>query len=102
MGKGRRVKERRRTERARVVVNRTWTPAPAVDPGLWATTRPDRCAELRALAVGRDEARQALVNVEYAVAQEVVGARLKGANWAEIGAALGISRQAARQRFGIE
>jgi len=102
MGKGKRVKERRRAERAAVAANGTWTPPPEVTPEGWTMTKPHTCTGLRGLALERDEARQALNDVEHAVTEDVVGARLKGANWAEIGAALGISRQAARQRFGIE
>ena len=102
MGKGKRVKERRRAERAQVAVNDAWTPPPKVTPERWTTTKPDTCTGLRALALERDEARQALNDVERAVTEDVVRARLEGANWAEIGAALGISRQAARQRFGME
>lgn len=102
MGKGKRVKEGRRAERTQVAVNGAWTPPPEATPQRWTPTKPDACTGLRAWALERDEARQALNHVEHAVAEHVVRARLAGANWAEIGDALGISRQAARQRFGME
>lgn len=102
MGKGTWVKEGRRAERAQVTVNGALTPPPEATPEGWATTKPDACTGLRALALEQDEARQALNHVEHAVTEHVVRARLAGAHRAQIGATLGIGRQAARQRFGME
>lgn len=56
---------------------------------------------------GLDQHQQALSNlaraaadVEQATRAAVMGARVDGRTWGEIGAALGITRQAAQQRFG--
>jgi len=38
--------------------------------------------------------------VDEAIAQAIVGQRAHGKSWTDIGDALGISRQAARQRWG--
>jgi hypothetical protein len=40
--------------------------------------------------------------VEAAIAEAVAGQRKNGASWARIGAGLGITRQAAFQRYGRE
>ncbi|MGO9144196.1 MAG: hypothetical protein ACLP70_22555 [Streptosporangiaceae bacterium] len=39
-------------------------------------------------------------NVETAIRDAVIGLREFGHSWAEIGARLGVSRQAAQQRWG--
>ncbi|RYV49609.1 hypothetical protein EUA98_17955 [Pengzhenrongella frigida] len=57
-------------------------------------------ARLRLLSAEREKALLALRGAEFAIAQEVARERAAGASWPEIGAALGISRQGARQRFG--
>ena len=46
------------------------------------------------------EASQALANAETALRTAVSAARFAGYSWAMIGASLGVSRQAAQQRFG--
>ena len=47
------------------------------------------------------DARKALERAEVQIDQAVHAARAEGASWTVIGAALGVSRQAARQRFGV-
>ncbi len=104
MGKGKRLKQQRAAERAvvrpREVVHRTHPPTPASNPRL--PRRPHLCKALRQLAADREAARQALLDVEGDIAQEVARERADGANWSEIGGALGISRQGARQRLGLD
>jgi hypothetical protein len=48
------------------------------------------------------EAATELFHAEERVAQAVESARGAGASWTEVGDAIGISRQAAQQRFGRE
>lgn len=45
-------------------------------------------------------ARQALDDAEGGLGKAVTDARVAGYSWAMIGASLGVSRQAAQQRFG--
>jgi hypothetical protein len=101
MGKGRRVRARRHAEadsalRVAATAQHEW----AYPAGAWEP-RPHRpCDELRALAATRERARRALLDVEIAIDEVARRERTDGASWVEIGAALGTSRQAARQRFG--
>jgi hypothetical protein len=46
------------------------------------------------------DARKARERADDMVGEAVQAARAGGVNWAAIGAALGVSRQAARQRYG--
>jgi hypothetical protein len=48
------------------------------------------------------DARKARERADVMVAEAVQAARAGGANWAAIGAALGVTRQAARQRYADE
>ncbi|MFU8876449.1 hypothetical protein, partial [Micromonospora sp. SL4-19] len=58
----------------------------------------------RRVATGDVEALRDLValatNLDDAIGEAVIGLRAFGYSWAEIGARLGISRQAAQQRWG--
>ncbi|NES13274.1 MULTISPECIES: hypothetical protein [Micromonospora] len=58
----------------------------------------------RRVATGDVEALRDLValsaNLDQAIGEAVLGLRAFGYSWAEIGARLGISRQAAQQRWG--
>ncbi|MBQ1051688.1 hypothetical protein KBX50_24875 [Micromonospora sp. C51] len=58
----------------------------------------------RRVATGDVEALRDLVNlssaIDEAIADAVIGLRQFGYSWAEIGSRLGISRQAAQQRWG--
>jgi hypothetical protein len=58
----------------------------------------------RRVATGDVEALRDLVNlsatIDTAITDAVIGIRAVGYSWAEIGARLGISRQAAQQRWG--
>jgi len=103
MGKGKRLKQQRAADRAvgrpREVERRAYPPIPAPNP--WLPRRHHPCEALRQLAADRDAARQALLTVEHDIAQEVARERADGADWSQIGGALGISRQGARQRFGL-
>ncbi|OIQ79301.1 hypothetical protein GALL_389650 [mine drainage metagenome] len=56
--------------------------------------------ELARLAAERDEVRERLAAAEAAIAKQVHRERRAGASWGDIGQALGVSRQGARQRFG--
>lgn len=56
---------------------------------------------LARLAAARDEARRIVVEHDERVRSAVVRLRLDGADWGQIGSALGISRQGARQRFDL-
>lgn len=56
--------------------------------------------ELARLAAERDELRERLAVAEAAIARQVRRERGAGASWSDIGQALGVSRQGARQRFG--
>jgi len=104
MGKGKRLKQQRAAERAvvrpREVVHRAYPPM--TEPGPRLPRRPHLCEALRQLAADREAARQTLLDVESDIAQEVARERADGANWSEIGGALGVSRQGARQRFGLD
>lgn len=60
----------------------------------------DALAHLRELAVARAEARRVVEGLEEEVEVAVAHLRVVGASWAQVGRALGISRQGARQRFG--
>jgi hypothetical protein len=62
------------------------------------TTPAEDPVDLRALA----EANDGLEQAERSVAAAVDVARAAGRSWAQIGMILGISRQAAQQRFGGE
>ena len=53
-------------------------------------------SDLRALAIAADN----VVRAEQDVVDRVGAARERGRSWADIGRALGTSRQGARQRFG--
>ncbi|MCG2798011.1 MAG: hypothetical protein L6367_05660 [Cellulomonas sp.] len=57
-------------------------------------------AHLRELAAARTEARRVVDELDEEVAVAVAHLRVDGASWAQVGRALGISRQGARQRFG--
>ena len=61
---------------------------------------PRECVELSRLAAERDEVREVLAAADAAIAKEVHRERRAGASWGDIGQALGVSRQGARQRFG--
>ena len=104
MGKGKRLKQQRAAERAAVrpreVGHDAYPPMPAPNP--WLPRRHHPCEALRQLAADREAARQALLDVECDIAQEVARERADGANWSEIGDSLRISRQGARQRFGLD
>jgi hypothetical protein len=63
------------------------------DPG---GLKPDDTTDLRVLATAVDEVRTGQDRVRELVAN----ARNNGRSWGEIGVALGVSRQAARERFG--
>ena len=60
----------------------------------------DALAHLRELAAARAEARRVVDGLEEEVAVAVAHLRVDGVSWAQVGRALGISRQGARQRFG--
>lgn len=60
------------------------------------------CAELTRLAGERDELRGRLAEAEAAIVAEVRRERRAGASWGDVGRALGMTRQGARQRFGPE
>jgi DNA-directed RNA polymerase specialized sigma24 family protein len=61
-------------------------------------------AHARRVATGDVEALTAMVNLsahlDDAIGEAVIGLRAHGYSWAEIGDRLGISRQAAQQRWG--
>ena len=70
-------------------------PAPRRRPddlGIALLRRGDPLASLRALAATRAE-------VEDAIADQIARAMRDGASWTDVGDALGVSRQAARQRY---
>ncbi len=54
---------------------------------------------LAELATARDEARRVVVGHDDRIRAAVAHLRVDGASWGQIGVALGISRQGARQRF---
>ena len=67
----------------------------AIDPG--ALTSPDSDgADLRAIA----QSLHAVAAVDLALADQVATARANGRTWTQIGTVLGVSKQAARERFG--
>jgi hypothetical protein len=120
MGKGERLRQQRAEERAlanvfdgllppalatRAPLARAYTVGrfarPSTPPpAAWLPRPKHHCAELHQLRLDRDAARQALNDVEYDIAQQVARERADGATWSQIGDALAISRQGARQRFG--
>jgi hypothetical protein len=113
MGKGRRVKQQRRALQMGLIGAGRETGLESLTapehPGPPATEwplnwRPERtphpCTALASLADQRSEVRRRLKAVEFAIAQEVARERATGASWVEVGAALGITRQGARQKFG--
>lgn len=103
MGKGHRVRARRQAEAESAAVERVAATAQrewAYPAGVWEPRPHHRCDELRALATTREHARRALLDVEDAIDKVARRERAGGASWVEIAAALGTSRQAARQRFG--
>jgi hypothetical protein len=61
-----------------------------------ATAKVDDLADLRAVAEAADQVRRS----EAMVTERVAAARAKGRSWNRIAIALGVSRQAARHRFG--
>jgi hypothetical protein len=67
--------------------------ADKLDP---ATAEAEDVSDLRAIAEAAEQARRG----EALVAERVAAARAHGRSWNRIAAALGVSRQAARQRFG--
>ena len=56
---------------------------------------------LQQLAVARDETRALVMGHESQIRSAVDHLRLDGATWGQIGQALGITRQGARQRFHV-
>lgn len=60
----------------------------------------DALAHLRELAAARAEARRVVDGLDAEVEVAVAHLRVDGASWAQVGRALEISRQGARQRFG--
>lgn len=67
----------------------------ALDPEALASPDSDG-ADLRAIA----EALHAVAAVDLALADKVAKARANGRTWTQIGTVLGVSKQAARERFG--
>lgn len=59
----------------------------------------DAMERLKQLATARDDARAVVVEHDEQIRVAVAHLRVDGASWAQIGRALGISRQGARQRF---
>ena len=114
MGKGRRVKQQRRARAPRMgfieagretgleSLRAPEQPGPTTEwPLGWLAGRtPHPCTALASLAEQRAELQQRFKAVEFAIAQEVARERATGASWVEVGAALGITRQGARQKFG--
>ena len=62
----------------------------------------DALENLRQLATMRAEARGVVVRHDEQIRSAVAHVRLDGVSWSQIGTALGISRQGARQRFGAD
>jgi len=60
----------------------------------------DALAHLRGLAAARAEARRVVDGLDAEIEVAVAHLRVDGASWAQVGRALGVSRQGARQRFG--
>lgn len=61
-----------------------------------ATTKAESTEDLRAIAEAADAARRD----EALITRRVAAARAHGRSWNRIAIALGVTRQAARQRFG--
>jgi hypothetical protein len=57
-------------------------------------------APLRAVMDAADELNGAVIDAKARLQEAVAGARAAGFSWGAIGMALGVSRQAARERFG--
>ena len=66
-----------------------------LDPEALASPDSDG-ADLRAIA----QALHAVAAVDLALADQVATARANGRTWTQIGTVLGVSKQAARERFG--
>jgi hypothetical protein len=60
----------------------------------------DALVRLGELAAARAEARLVLAALDDEIESAVQHLRVDGASWVQVGRALGISRQGARQRFG--
>jgi len=60
----------------------------------------DALVRLEELAAARAEARRVVDGLDDEIEAAVAHLRVDGASWAQVGRALGISRQGARQRFG--
>ena len=60
----------------------------------------DALVRLEELAAARAEARRVVEGLDAEIDAAVAHLRVDGASWAQVGRALGISRQGARQRFG--
>ena len=60
----------------------------------------DALVRLGELAGVRAEARRVVAGLDAEIEAAVAHLRVDGASWAQVGRALGISRQGARQRFG--
>ena len=70
----------------------------------WAdSVEPDEIKHAEAVADLREvaEAADAVAAAQARVNEAVIVARAHGHSWGRIGVALGMSRQAARQRFGV-
>jgi len=61
----------------------------------------DALVRLEELAAARVEARRVVDGLDEEIEAAVAHLRVDGASWAQVGRALGISRQGARQRFGV-
>jgi len=61
--------------------------------------QPTRVHHLNILASIRSERERSLAQWSHAEFAAALDARLEGATWAEVGGALGVSAQAAQQRF---
>lgn len=72
------------------------TPAPSPAAAVtWQPTEPLDTRELGRLVQER-------LKLEEAIQQEVARLSSTGTNWAVIGTALGVTRQGARQRYGVD
>ena len=60
----------------------------------------DALVRLGELAAARTEARRVVDGLDDEIEAAVAHLRVDGASWAQVGRALGVSRQGARQRFG--
>jgi hypothetical protein len=86
-------------------VNRRLTPKPVVENGEYAAfARRILRAYARRISAGDVDALADITvlakDVEDAIRQAVTGLRGSGYSWAEIGIRLGVTRQAAQQRWG--